>query len=518
MKKIKNIITGFVISLGLFSCNDLVEFERDFIITGDAIQSVVELERLVLGTYNSLNAYRSIMDFNSIGSDEVRIGLGNRGQGLQTHAFILTTNDALADFIWDSSYDVLDNVNRNLDFADIVPTEGSADIDLVNQLRGELLGIRAWQHFDLLRMYAPTFDNNSPGVPLANRVFIIGEDDFNVPRNTVGEVLEQINADIEEALTLLPETGDVRRLNATAIRALQARIAIYTGDYTTAISAATSVIDAVPLSDPTEYIDMFRDVDSEGAAVDVVGETIFELDRDQFDVPRVGTIWSDINLDVFFSMSVDLFDEVSENGDDDPRFLTNFDLEDVITERTIPFVNDTIFVLDDEGELTDEIEEINPIIDSITGESDVIVGKYLGSPEAPALDNIIIFRSSEMWLIRAEANARLNNLPEARDDILNLREVRNSLVQTPVYSDQNDALTDILAERRVELAFEGHRLLDLKRFGLGIDRIEPDCSGDGRQPTTCVLQAGSFRFTLPIPQDEIFANDGISSEDQNPGY
>ena len=84
------------------------------------------------------------------------------------------------------------------------------------------------------------------------------------------------------------------------------------------------------------------------------------------------------------------------------------------------------------------------------------------------------------------------------------------MVQTPAaYADQDEALTDILDERRVELPFEGHRLFDLKRYGLGINRIPEDCSGDGRPATTCVLEAGSFRFTLPIPQDEILPIQGL---------
>jgi hypothetical protein len=50
-------------------------------------------------------------------------------------------------------------------------------------------------------------------------------------------------------------------------------------------------------------------------------------------------------------------------------------------------------------------------------------------------------------------------------------------------------------------------------------RAEDDCNNIERSaPTNCTLEAGDFRFTYPIPQDEIFANPGISAVDQNPGY
>jgi len=434
-----------------------------------------DLERLLLGTYNANGSYAGIVSINSLGTDETRIGLGNRGQGLQAHSFTLNTGSGEPAGVYNSAYDVLDNANRVLRSAEDFPTADGDEAALLNQIRGEALAIRAWQHFDLLRMFAPSFDSNAPGVPLAK-----------------GSGLTSIN-----------------RFNINAVRALQARVALYSGDFANAITIANQVVTDVPLVSGQDYIDMFRIDDTDPDAG--TSETIFQIERDQFD-GRVGTIWSDINEDVFFSMSVDLYNDYLAAGDDDDRFLTNLDLEEAISERTIPFVNDTIFDPID----PEVILEINPVITDI---SELIIGKYLGSTELISLNNIKVFRSSEMVLISAEANARMGNLSAARDDINTLRMTRSSAVVTPdTYGSQEQALTDILAERRIELAFEGHRLLDLKRFGEGVLRIDPDCSGDGRPATTCDLTAGNFRFTFPIPQAEIFANDGISDADQNPGY
>jgi hypothetical protein len=66
----------------------------------------------------------------------------------------------------------------------------------------------------------------------------------------------------------------------------------------------------------------------------------------------------------------------------------------------------------------------------------------------------------------------------------------------------------------MELAFEGHRYLDIKRnksiLG-GISRNDIDCAQGGN----CEMAASDFRLTLPIPQVELNANPNIT---QNPGY
>ena len=495
--KIFKTLSLTVFLLGLIACDDFTEFDRDFILSEEgSIEDVADLERLLLGTYNANGSYAGILSINSIGTDETRIGLGNRGQGLQAHSFTLNTGSGEPLGIYNSAYDVLDNANRVLRTAVDFPTESEAEATLLNQVRGEALAVRAWQHFDLLRMFAPSFDANGPGVPLADRVFVVGEDDLSIPRNTVGEVLTLINADLTEAEGILSGLDLVspNRFNVNGVRALQARVALYSGNYSDAVTIANQVVAAVPLVSGENYINMFR-----GGST---GEIIFQIPRDVTN-GRIGTIWSDVNQDVFFSTSIDLLNQMNLAGDD--RRNVNLDLEDVITPR----ISNEI-LLDENGD----------VIGDFTDEW--IVGKYLGTATAISLNNIIVFRSSEMVLISAEANARQGNLGAARTDINTLRTTRGSAVTTPAtYADQNEALMDVLAERRVELAFEGHRLLDLKRFGQGIARLDEDCSGTGiasRPATTCDLEPGSFRFTFPIPQAEIFANDGISDADQNPGY
>jgi len=149
----------------------------------------------------------------------------------------------------------------------------------------------------------------------------------------------------------------------------------------------------------------------------------------------------------------------------------------------------------------------------------LVIQKYPGSEGQPLMNDLKVFRSSEMLLILAEARAAQNDLAGAAALIGQLRTARFGSAQAdPVFGSQAAAFGGILDERRVELAFEGHRYKDLKRLGTaagrGIDRNMIDCTEQGN---ACTLAANDFRFTLPIPIVEITGNPGIA-EEQNPGY
>ena len=71
-------------------------------------------------------------------------------------------------------------------------------------------------------------------------------------------------------------------------------------------------------------------------------------------------------------------------------------------------------------------------------------------------------------------------------------------------------------QRRLELAFEGHRFFDLKRKGLPVSRSAKGDRFDGTGLTYGfkTLEATDFRFQLPIPTNEIRSNPNVI---QNPG-
>ena len=84
-------------------------------------------------------------------------------------------------------------------------------------------------------------------------------------------------------------------------------------------------------------------------------------------------------------------------------------------------------------------------------------------------DNACSFRTSEMYLIAAEASARLDSLDKAVSYLVPLMEKRlnQSAYQTTLElvnnMTQEELIQEILDERARELAFEGHRWYDLRR-------------------------------------------------------
>jgi hypothetical protein len=131
------------------------------------------------------------------------------------------------------------------------------------------------------------------------------------------------------------------------------------------------------------------------------------------------------------------------------------------------------------------------------------------------LVDLKILRAAEAYLNKAEAYYRLGNESAARTA---LDEVRTRRYTTFAGGETGQALLDaIMLERRLEFAFEGHRFLDLKRWGLGVQRDGFGDLRDGSGVPSDVqsLSAGSTKLQLPIDQSIMDANPNLQ---QNPGY
>ena len=125
-----------------------------------------------------------------------------------------------------------------------------------------------------------------------------------------------------------------------------------------------------------------------------------------------------------------------------------------------------------------------------------------------------------MVLILAECEVASANLTAAATLVRSIRTARNTataLPALPVYPNAQAAWADILFERRKELAFEGHRYLDIKRLAAlaGNQGITRDNTDDDILDQPLTLALSDYRFTLPIPQLEVAGNVSIQ---QNPGY
>ena len=500
MKKNIKSLNIFLLVSALFitiSCTDAIEITQPGRLGADqAFKNVNDLQLGLSGVYSTFD-HSSEIQFNALFTDELSIGFDNGGQGLGngTYGFVLNPGSAISGALWAGYYNALVQSNLLLDATENITPEASEQADF-NDVRGQALALRAYAHFQLLAYYSPDLtDDSSPGVIIMDRVPGVDE---TLPRNTTGEVFTAILNDLTEAEPLIQDDENATFVSKSFVTALRARIALYRKQYATADGLAQDVLADFPIVDRTAYANIFTDLGNDGV--------IFKLERtigDGYDRQGAtgsaaaggwaGANFAFVNASVdgspYFEMGRSLFNLLDP---DDIRYDVNVHPSSVVDP--------------------DYANSANP------RNSDILaIGKYTGSEGQPLMNDLKIFRSAEFLLIRAEAAAANNNLVAAAGFIKQLRDARFTAAQPlPVYGNRQEALRAVLNERRIELAFEGHRWLDLKRLGVdagvGVERDPIDCAVNG----ACTLAANDFRMrSVPVPLAELNANPVIA---QNPGY
>ncbi|MGO2293948.1 MAG: RagB/SusD family nutrient uptake outer membrane protein [Psychroflexus halocasei] len=474
MKKIRILTLALIATLA--SCNDAKDITQDGIISDDNVwESLEDLQLGLNGAYGAYNPEGAI-NFNALITDNLKRGQGNNGQGQGLYNFNLIPGTSEASGIWTGRLSLINRVNRVLSGVEKLEFENSSDQDTEDHIEAQLLALRAMAHLDLFLYYTEDYSAaNSMSIP---NVDYVPEISAEPVRNTVEETLSFIKNDLNDASSKInDETSDNFYINKNAIKALKAKIALLEEDFPKVITLTSELIADYPLSDRTEYEEMYQDA--------APGESILTIARGPGDA-RVASLF--------------YFNEVSINGD--PYLEVSNGLYNELDPNDIRF---------------DVTIHPETQISGVNSEDNIIlINKYPGSVE-PLVNDIKLIRSSEMLLLRAEAKARNNDLPGAASDVQTLRNARFSSTQAlPNYADLNAALIDILKERRLEFAFEGKRYLDLKRIGkdlnLGVTRNNTDCNSFS---APCDLPRNSHKFTLPIPQVELNANSKIQ---QNTGY
>ena len=520
MKKIKYIILTIAAFSVLSSCEDAYKIEQ----AGElkeavAITSVSDMESYLNGIYGQVTISNEIA-FTSIFTDETSSGSGSGGQNYDTHRFQVTAANGFAEGLWYTDYMVINGVNRLLRSVstNVPPPTDPTDLATYNSVLAQARALRAFAHFELLTYFSTDLTNdNALGVILMDRVPKVDED---LPRNTNGEVFALIESDLAYASANIVDQT-YKFVSKNMINALRARMYLYRGNTTLAKQYAEAVIAATPTLTPATpvpsgtvgsnawnssfygnsstnpYRKLFNDTNTTS------NEVIFALDR-----PAAGN-WENIASN---------FTTNSSNYSGNPLFEVGrklFNLLSVTPGDVRRYAN------------VDPTSKIDPNYATNPNyfQSDVIViDKYPGKTVSGYLlrNDIKVFRVSEMYLILAECYAKTGNLNGASNStaaiLKKIRDARNFLgAQTlPNYGSQVDALKDVLLERRLELCYEGHRYIDLKRLGSVVgESIDRDATDDVISGMPLTISNTDHRFTMPIPTAEINANGVIQ---QNPEY
>jgi hypothetical protein len=458
----KKIITGFfALYVIVTGCKkDLDIRPTDTVDEIAAYNSVASLQKGLNTAYANYGGARLAMMFaNSITSDETKFGPQNGGFGqfgyrLQYNGGATEVTDMFYGY-----YSLIDQVNRVLEKTAEVPAPDPASIAQRDYIKGQLLALRAMGHFELLQAYSKKYD---PADPLGIPVMIKSCLTCQPARNTVAEVIAQVEKDLDDAKALMPAvtvaTFNNLVMNQISLIAYQARVADYKGEWQKASDFATTVINSAvkPLVTGTAFTGIWNDITS--------NEILF---RSRYETnTSVGAEWN--NGGIIFSPS--------------DKLTNSYSSTDI---RKGAYIG--------------------------TASGGRYVKKFSASSRGTNVVDVKGIRTAEMYLIRAEAKAELNDLAGAAADINALRAQRITGYTPIAYADKNIAITDIMLERFKELPFEGFRFIDLKRRGLSLQRDATDVDS----PLWQSLATGDYRFVYPIPDDEILANKNII---QNSGY
>lgn len=443
---IKKIYIAFMFagSMLMSSCDNFLDVQP----VGKVIPNSLEEYRALLTTAYSISfTDRSVCDMRT-GDIMVRNDEYDQNNYSDIERWLDTNlKPSTTEFKWADYYSNIFYANSIISKKEEI-TEGSKeDID---QLVGEAYLMRGYLHFILVNLYGEPYTKagavDSKAVPLKLNI-----DLEDIPsRNTVGELYASILSDIQDARKLLNreewESIYKYRFSTLSVDAFESRVYLYMGEWQNAYDAAERIL-------------------KKKSALENYNSTDFKLPN-QFQSVEMITAYESI-----YNSSALNASQVT------PTFYQLFDAT-----------------------------------------NDLRIGKYFGSANTNGNYPIkktdgkseykCTFRTGELYLNSAEAAARLNKLPEARTRLLELMEKRytpEGYAQKKTVVEgmsQTLLITEILAERARELAFEGHRWFDLRRTTR--PRIEKVFDG-----TTLVLEQDDPRYTLRIPQSAITSNPGL---------
>lgn len=442
--------------------------------------------QLSLSDFDGVNnatfgAYAPLASINWYGASfvldaEMRSGNGYRdvskNSGRYTTPYDFNYTSTTTPALWGTAYFVISSVNNVID-----NLPGKAGVNGVTQqsvdnIHAECLFLRALAHFDLVRTYAKqyTVDKTALGVP-----YVYHTDPSAKPaRDKVEVVYNNIITDLKDAEGLIAadyaRTGvaDARSVvSKSAIQALLSRVYLYMGEWQLSADYATTVINSNKFSiwEKADYASSFK------ADAHTSGEVIFEV----------------------YGLKSNTYDGYW----DAITWLTNPDgYSDCATSKDL-------ISLYESGDVRGTMFVNNPEKAPNTYWTTKYAGKDKGTPD---VSNTIVLRISEMYLNRAEAiikGATVTNVT-AVDDINAIRLKRGASEITSA------GLGDVLAERRLEFAWEGHLWYDLARTKGSITRV--DFSGSSVNQN---IPADSKYWVLPINKREIDVNPNLAP---NPGY
>jgi starch-binding outer membrane protein, SusD/RagB family len=483
----------------LVSCQKFLDdIPQSSLTTGNAYESARDIENALAGCYSVF--YTDYYQWENVMLSDNRSDNAYPGGGGEETFVVIDQfkvpagNSHNYNFWWGEPYQGIGRCNILLDKINGV-SDTKLDINnRRNQIIGEASFLRALHYYQLVKLYG--------GVPLELQSNSADPSVTRKPRSTEKEVYDQIVKDLETALANLPDdygAASITKVRASkgAANALLAKVWAQRSDrdYTKVLKYCNDVISSsAGYSLLPNYADLFDGSHYENS------ESIMEI-------PFIaGSATANWGVELFLAPedgwqkycvpSKNLIAAYVNEGDN-VRLHSN-----VIFYKNLAWAD----------------ENWNPCNNA----TDSVPFNYKQKHPAgwASGDHYYLLRLGDIITLKAEAQNETGDLAGA---ITTLNLIRNRVGLPDVTAATKDVMKQkILAERRLELAFEAQRWDDLVRSGeatnvmTSLNEYKYTCdNGTPSAPIKITYNCDQNHWLMPIPQPERDANPNLT---QNPGY
>ncbi|MDR4892598.1 MULTISPECIES: RagB/SusD family nutrient uptake outer membrane protein [unclassified Chryseobacterium] len=473
MKIIKYFISAVTIGFIATSCaNDLNTLPQGDISGEQLNNDSNSPEKILGGVYLDLRS--SGAGGTTVHSDFGIMGI-KAGADLMSNDVIQSTNQHLGMFynyeatnasniaseiVWTTFYARIFVINKLLDSLD-------KNANAKNRaIAGQLLALRAYSYFYLVRFYANDYNGHQSeaGLPL---VLTANNPSQGLPRSTVAEVYVQIKKDIEESVSLLDTYARPSRaqIDQRAAKAIAAEVFLQTGDYIKAAQYAEESKQGVALMTEDDYTTTgFSNINNP--------EVIWGF-HNTISTMSIGNYYAS-----FFSM----FDNTNEG------YAGAAQIRKLIDKR----LYEAIPATDYRKKVFNGSQSAPYTFNGKTKNYPPYVSWKFKDPTLFEGDYIYI-RASSLYYIQAEALARQGRESEARQVLFEITSKRDKAYTLSVKSG-SALINEIVLQKRIELWGEGYAWFDMKRLNTPLERVY---TGTNHTFGRFNLTPDKFRFQIP---------------------
>lgn len=448
-----------------------------FLTTDNAWNAVNGIHKMLYRQYNSRQDQggqsKNMIDMDMLGEDLVNTSQGN-GWFIATYRWLEHRNENswTPRFNFQFYYDIIANANMIINNID----NATGDEKDRNAIKGQALAYRAWSYFQMIQLYGERYDkagaNSGLGLTL-----VLEPTTEEIARSSVAEVYTQIITDLTNSITALSNVAprsNASHINVNVAKGFRARVALAMQDWETAATFAKEARTGFTLMSTSQLKDGFNNYTNP--------EWMWGSHQIQ---DQTTYFYS------FFAYMSANYSSTNIRGN--PKAINSLlynKMSPTDARRALwdPTAAEAGFPIPPGGSRFPYMNR-----------------KFIApAGSGSSIGDVPMMRAAEMYLIEAEALARIGNRDaEAAAALFPLAVKRDPDYVLSTNTGQ-DLIDEIMIQRRVELWGEGFRFYDLKRLNLPLDRT--GANHDEAVASVMKVPAGDKMWQFLLPKKELDTN------------